>query len=93
MPSQPLRTLPLVISCPDTQFAMLEGREKPTPLAPLAVNIAALTPMTSPSVLNIGPPEFPWLMAASVCRYCCSPKPILRDLAEIIPSETLTPKP
>ncbi len=93
IPIQLRRTLPLSISCEETQLAIFDGREKPTPLAPLAVNIAALTPITSPARLNIGPPELPWLMAASVWIYCCSFKPILRDLAEIIPCDTLTPSP
>jgi hypothetical protein len=35
-------------------------------LVPLGERIAVLTPITSPSVLNNGPPELPRLMAASV---------------------------
>ena len=34
---------------------------------PERVKICELTPMTSPSILNNGPPELPGLIATSVC--------------------------
>ena len=48
---------------------MLIGIAKPTPTLPLLVPpvwIWELTPMTTPSASISGPPELPWLMAASV---------------------------
>ncbi len=33
-------------------------------------------PMTSPCMLNIGPPEFPWLTAASVWKYSARDMPL-----------------
>ena len=43
------------------------GMAKPTPSAvPDSLRICALTPITSPAALNIGPPEFPRLIGASV---------------------------
>ena len=40
---------------------------KPIPIdPPFGDRIAVFTPMTSPSILNSGPPEFPRLIAASV---------------------------
>jgi hypothetical protein len=48
---------------------MPEGMAKPMPtLPPLGEKIAVLTPMTSPRVLNAGPPELPRLIGASICR-------------------------
>ena len=39
----------------------------PIPTEPPEVEkIAVLIPTTSPSMLNKGPPEFPWLIEASV---------------------------
>ena len=44
-----------------------EGIEKPTPsLPPESLLICALTPTTWPCVFSSGPPELPWLIAASV---------------------------
>ena len=40
-------------------------RTKPMPIA--LARIAVLMPITSPNSLSSGPPEFPGLMAASVC--------------------------
>ena len=45
---------------------MLMGMAKPMLLA--FARMAALMPTTSPFRLRSGPPELPWLMAASVCR-------------------------
>ena len=51
-------------SPPPTVF---DGTAKPMPIEPPdGEMIAVLTPMTSPSRLNSGPPELPRLMAASV---------------------------
>ena len=48
-------------------FAKLDGIEKPIPTdPPVLERIALLIPTTSPLVLNNGPPEFPWFIAASV---------------------------
>ena len=52
-----------------TCTAVLEGTAKPMPIEPpVGEMMAVFTPMTSPSMLNSGPPELPRLMAASVCR-------------------------
>ena len=46
---------------------MLEGIAKPTPSEPPdSLSIWALTPTTRPLPSSSGPPEFPWLIAASV---------------------------
>ena len=48
-------------------FTVFDGIAKPIPtLAPVLPAICALTPITSPLELRSGPPEFPWLIAASV---------------------------
>ena len=66
-PSQPRRTSPNSRSCKTIVFARSEGIAKPMPIEPPeGENIAVLTPTTSPSMLNMGPPELPRLMAASV---------------------------
>jgi hypothetical protein len=50
-----------------TTRAVSEGTEKPMPIEPPEGEmIAVFTPMTSPSMLNRGPPELPLLMEASV---------------------------
>ena len=44
-----------------------DGIENPMPtFAPVSPAICELTPTTSPLELSSGPPELPWLMAASV---------------------------
>jgi hypothetical protein len=46
---------------------VFDGIAKPTPtLAPVLPAICALTPITWPLELRSGPPELPWLIAASV---------------------------
>ena len=46
---------------------MLDGMAKPMPsLPPDSLLICVLTPTTWPAALRSGPPELPWLMAASV---------------------------
>ena len=48
-------------------MAVLIGTAKPRPsLPPLCEAICSLMPMTSPRESMSGPPELPWLMAASV---------------------------
>ena len=47
-------------------LARLMGMAKPTFMARAGFRMAELMPITSPSKLNSGPPELPWLMAASV---------------------------
>ena len=48
-------------------FASAEGIAKPMPIEPPeGEKIAELMPITSPARLNMGPPELPRLMAASV---------------------------
>ena len=47
--------------------AKFEGMAKPMPIEPPdGEKMAELIPITSPSRLNMGPPELPLLMAASV---------------------------
>ena len=64
---------PVSMSCSTTREAWLEGIANPrpmlplcSPLDPLMVAIAELTPITRPCSLTSGPPELPGLMAASV---------------------------
>jgi len=48
-------------------MAVFDGEAKPMPMEPPdGDRIAVLMPITSPSMLNSGPPELPLLMAASV---------------------------
>ena len=54
-----------------TERAVSIGMAKPMPMLPdcsllLPVRIWLVMPMTWPSALISGPPELPWLMAASV---------------------------
>src|SRR4051812_139328 len=50
-----------------TEETAFEGTAKPTPsLPPESLSIWLLTPTTSPDMLRSGPPELPWLIAASV---------------------------
>jgi hypothetical protein len=54
-------------SCSITLLAIAEGIAKPMPIDPPdGEKIAELMPITSPLRLNIGPPELPRLIAASV---------------------------
>ena len=47
----------------------LEGIAKPMPTEPpLGEAMAVLIPITSPLMEKAGPPELPWLIAASICR-------------------------
>ena len=66
-PSQPRRVSPYWRNCSTSGDALEAGTEKPMPIEPpVGEMIAVLMPMTSPSMLNSGPPELPRLMAASV---------------------------
>ncbi len=68
-PSQPRRVSPNCRSCSTTDEAVSDGTAKPIPIEPPdGEMMAVFTPITSPSMLNSGPPELPLLMAASVCR-------------------------
>ena len=68
-PSQPRRVSPNCLSWSRTCTAVLAGTAKPMPIEPpVGEMIAVFTPITSPSMLNSGPPELPRLMAASVWR-------------------------
>ena len=59
--------MPVAISCEAISETVLEGTAKPTPsLPPESLSICELTPITRPSESNSGPPELPWLIAASV---------------------------
>jgi hypothetical protein len=52
-----------------TYLTSLDGMAKPRPIEPLFASgekMALFMPITSPRSLNSGPPELPWLMAASV---------------------------
>ena len=53
--------------CGTIDLIVLEGMAKPMPsLPPDSLSICALTPTTSPAPFRSGPPELPWLIAASV---------------------------
>ena len=53
--------------CGTIEATVLDGTAKPMPsLPPDSLLICVLTPTTSPAALSSGPPELPWLMAASV---------------------------
>ena len=66
-PSQPRRVSPYCRNCSTTPAASCEGMAKPMPIEPPEGEMmAVLMPITSPFMLNSGPPELPRLMAASV---------------------------
>ena len=68
---------------------MCVGIANPIPsYPPLSVAMAVLIPMTSPRMLISGPPLFPGLMAASVCKKSARSVIRLRPLALIIPAVT-----
>ena len=53
--------------CGTIDETVLDGIAKPMPsLPPDSLLICVLTPTTSPAAFRSGPPELPWLMAASV---------------------------
>ena len=93
MPSQPRTTRPEAISWRMTSFAWLIGIENPIPCP--AATIAVLMPITFPSRLRSGPPEFPGLIDASVWMkfsYVATPTR-LRAVAEMIPTVTVRSRP
>ena len=66
-PSQPRVTVPSSDKSATTSRTTSEGTAKPIPTdPPPGDRIAVFTPITSPSLLNSGPPELPRLIAASV---------------------------
>ena len=72
---------------------MSTGTAKPTPSPPPPVErICELIPTTSPPALTSGPPELPWLMAASVWIAPAIEKPVSDSIerfrAEITPTES-----
>ncbi len=75
--------------------ALSDGTEKPMPIEPPdGEMMAVFTPMTSPFMLNSGPPELPLLIAASVCRNSSyGPEPMSRSFDEMMPTETEPPRP
>ena len=75
--------------------AMLAGIEKPMPIEPPeGEKIAVLMPITSPSMLNSGPPELPRLIAASVwMKSSYGPWRMSRPRAETMPAVTEPPRP
>ena len=72
---------------------MSTGTANPTPSPPPPVDrICELMPTTSPLALTSGPPELPWLMAASVWIAPAMEKPVSESIerlvAEITPTES-----
>ena len=65
-PRKPRATRPDFRICSAIWRARLIGIAKPTFIATPGLMIAELMPMTSPLKLKSGPPELPWLIAASV---------------------------
>ena len=69
MPIQGRITRPYRISSSITGRTSLTGIAKPMPMLPPVLEVdtmAVLMPISSPLELTSAPPEFPWLMAASV---------------------------
>ena len=95
-PSQPLLVSPYLISWSIIFEAAFAGIAKPIPIDPACPGaiIAVLIPITSPFRSKRGPPEFPWLIEASVCmKSSYLVKFISLFLAEIIPEVTVPPNP
>ena len=65
-----LAPCPVVMICAATLRTVLIGIAKPMPTLPcfwsLPVEICEVTPITRPAASISGPPELPWLIAASV---------------------------
>ena len=83
-------TLPFALICSSERMAVLIGTAKPRPsLPPLCEAICSLMPMTLPWLSISGPPELPWLMAASVWMPLGMVWPLaacrLRPVAETMP--------
>src|ERR1700757_795411 len=75
--------------------ANADGIAKPMPIEPPeGEKIAVLMPITSPARLNIGPPELPRLIDASVWRKSSyGLEWISRAVAEMMPEVTVPPRP
>ena len=87
---------PYLINCSITFEAGFDGIAKPIPIEPDAPGamIAVFIPITFPFKSKSGPPEFPWLIDASVwIKSSYLVKPISLFLEEIIPDVTVPPKP
>ena len=78
---------------PRTWKTLFRGSREEPPIPRLVPIIAVFTPMTSPSILNSGPPELPTLIAASVCKKSSYVPRSDRFLAEMMPAETENPRP
>src|SRR5437667_3248778 len=66
-PRKACSALPLEISCAAIERIVSDGTANPTPsLPPESLSICEVTPITFPCALRRGPPELPWLIAASV---------------------------
>ena len=96
--------LPLAMICSATVRTVLIGTAKPMPMLPLSGLLGSsdriwlVMPITWPSSLISGPPELPWLMAASVWmapRIWTSPwsEPMSRFRAETMPVVTVRVSP
>ncbi len=74
-------------------FAPLIGIANPNPSIPVELSLAFTIPISSPFELNNPPPEFPGLIAASVCRSVMVSSLIViwRSVAEMIPVVTVPP--
>ena len=94
-PIQPRSTRPVFARSSMTCRAWRAGMAKPIPtLPPLGVKMAVFTPTTRPSVSKRGPPEFPRLMGASICRKSSrGPERISRPRADTMPAVTVPPSP
>ena len=90
--------MPVEISCVAIERTVFDGIEKPTPsFPPESLRICALTPTTWPCAFRSGPPELPWLIAASVWTESLMVNPfgawIARCSALTIPLVTVSSRP
>ncbi len=94
-PSQLGRTQPYFSIRPITNCALLAGIAKPRPAEPVVGETSAVSiPITSPFMLNSGPPEFPWFIAASVwMKSSYGVSMMLRLSALTMPELTDIPRP
>ena len=66
-PILPRTTCPVLMSCSSTLRATSIGMANDTPMKPpVRLKICELMPITSPAMLNSGPPELPGFTATSV---------------------------
>src|SRR5438445_10307970 len=94
-PIQPRSTFPVALNCSMMGRAKDDGMAKPIPIEPPeGEKIAVLMPITSPARLNIGPPELPRLIDASVCRNSSyGLEWISPAVAEMMPDVNVPPRP